>query len=174
MKVFSRSLAFLVPILTLGAGVLAPIPLHAENFICDVFPFLESIDAFGVNTSLCTGTPDEGALSSAGEMVRFALSLVFVAIIVISIYVIIRAALKYIRSEGDPGKVEEAQKAIKNVFIGIGALFVGVIGIIIILAFFQAGGAIDSEDVPEDSGIQDFFRGLTGGSGGDDDHNVRE
>jgi uncharacterized membrane protein YidH (DUF202 family) len=168
MKIFNKTLAFLVPIVTVATYIFIPVRLNAANFLCDVFPFLDSIEAFGIASSIC-GTPGTSDLTAAGQLIRFALSLVFVAIIAISIYVIIRAALKYIRSEGDPGKVEEAQKAIKNVFIGIGALFVGIIGIVIILAFFQAGNALNtSDDLPgQNSGLENFLEGLRGGSGPD-------
>jgi uncharacterized membrane protein YidH (DUF202 family) len=164
MKNLKRPLVFLVPVVAFAMNIFVPMQLRAENFLCDIFPFLNSVGAFGIADSIC-GTPDASDLTTAGQLVRFALSLIFVAIIAISIYVIIRAALKYIRSEGDPGKVEEAQKAIKNVFIGIGALFVGIIGIVIILAFFQAGGALSTEtEVPGDqnSGLENFLDGLRG------------
>ncbi len=130
----------------LAAPVLSPLlTVRAQNLICTVFPFINSVSAFGIN-SLCTGISDDTTGSTIRSTFNLIVSLIFVAIIIFSIYVIIKAAIKYIRSEGDPGKIEEAQKAIKSVFIGIAALFVGLIGIIIVIAFFGAGGALDTNN----------------------------
>ncbi|MEO6728961.1 MAG: hypothetical protein ABIM99_03500 [Candidatus Dojkabacteria bacterium] len=108
------------------------------NLICNIFPFIKNL-GFGAG-SLCGDVNGKPAVDAAVALVRLALQLVFVGIIVISIYIIIRAAVKYIRSEGDESKIQEAQKAIKSVFIGIAALFIGIIGIVIILAFFNVSG----------------------------------
>lgn len=138
--------------------------VKADSVLCSVFPFLISIDSL---SGVCTGGGQEVAEESANQvknLIQLGLSLVFVGIIVISIYIIIKAAVKYIRSEGDESKIQEAQKAIKSVFLGVGALFVGIIGIIIVLAFFQATGAVDGEPGETDN---DFIDNLLGGGGGE-------
>lgn len=53
------------------------------------------------------------------------------------VYAII-AAFKYIQSQGDPGQIEEAQKAIKAIFYGIAAMFLGIVGIALVFVFFVA------------------------------------
>lgn len=121
----------------------------ADNLICTIFPFIQNVSAFGIN-SLCTGVSADTTSETIKSTFNLIVSLIFVAIIIFSIYVIIKAAVKYIRSEGDPAKIEEAQKAIKSVFIGIAALFVGLIGIIIIIAFFGAGDALQTNEVNDD------------------------
>lgn len=136
----------------------APQPVAAQdgNLICRIFPFIGQIQTFGIS-QLCKDANVAGqtATSSVVALVKLGLQLIFVGIIVISIYVIIKAAVQYIRSEGDEDKVKQSQKAIKTVFVGIAALFIGIIGIIIVLAFFQAGGALDdpTDEVP-------FFQNL--------------
>ena len=131
------------PMLTVSA--------QSRNLICTVFPFINSVGAFGIS-SLCSpsGIDADSTSNTIRSTFNLIVSLIFVAIIIFSIYVIIRAAIKYIRSEGDPAKIEEAQKAIKSVFIGIAALFVGLIGIVIIIAFFGAGGALTTNQVNND------------------------
>ncbi len=121
-----------------------------DNLLCQIFPFLKGIK---FAESLCGSDISGGAASAidTGEaLIQFALSMIFVGIIAFAIFVIIKAAVKYIRSEGDESKVEEANKAIKNVFIGIGALIVGVIGLVIILGIFSSasGGLLDTQDPP--------------------------
>lgn len=131
-----------MPVMTVSAQVETA---SGSNLICTVFPFIRNIGAFGIS-NLCTGLSPDTAGSTIRATFNLIVSLIFVAIIIFSIYVIIKAAIKYIRSEGDPAKIEEAQKAIKSVFVGIAALFIGLIGIIIILAFFNVSnvGTVDS------------------------------
>ena len=145
-------------------------PLNANSVsVCTLFPFLDSIKLFNIGPTLC------GQSSSAGEeianatanTIQLVLQLIFVAIIGIAVFVIIKAAIKYIRSEGDETKVKDAQSAIKTVFIGVAALFVGIIGIVLVLAFFQASGAVSIPDSGNESitGIElidGFLRALLG------------
>lgn len=122
------------------------VPVNAEqenNLLCQIFPFIKGI-VFA--ESLCTGKPDgDGALSTTQSLVQFGASLIFIGIIAVAIFIIIKAAIKYIRSEGDEGQVEEATKAIKNVFIGIAALLVGIIGLVIILSIFSSTTASNED-----------------------------
>jgi hypothetical protein len=146
---------FLLSFVFLFSGVFLPFsPLvsqvHAQNLVCKIFPFIGSITFWNIN-SLCGGGDSQGALTKAKSFVSDAVttvgSLIFIGIIVVAVYIIIKAAVKYIRSEGDETKIGEAQKAIKNVFLGIAALFVGIIGIVLIIAIFNAGGAIGTTDI---------------------------
>lgn len=123
-----------------------------QSVICTIFPFLNDIPA--VNNSICNPGAEGGekAVSDVVAFTRLGLSLIFIGIILLAVYVIVKAAVKYIRSEGDDGKIQEAQKAIKQVFIGIGALFVGLIGLVIIIVFFNATGALNDTDIPDDTG----------------------
>lgn len=80
--------------------------------------------------------------------VQFILSLLFIGLIVLSIFYVVKAAITYIQSQGNPEKIGEATKSIRSVFIGLGALFVGIAGILIVLAFFGGpAGGIDDFDV---------------------------
>lgn len=142
--------------------------VNAQIDLCDLAPFLNDLQGIGI--SICSDgdivtTQDTGsAANTVGQYIRFGLSLVFIGVIAFAVYTVIKAAIKYIQSEGDEAKVEEAQKAIKTVFIGIGALFVGIIGLIVIILFFGATGALGTEDTPDDSDTLDsFIDGLTGG-----------
>jgi heme/copper-type cytochrome/quinol oxidase subunit 2 len=121
------------------------------TLICRIFPFLDNVIG---GQELCGSADQTQSTAETVEgYIQLALSLIFIAIVIIAIYIIIKAAIKYIRSEGDEDKIQDAQKAIKSVFVGIAALFVGIIGLVLVLAFFQATGAID--DAPDDIGILD-------------------
>lgn len=145
-----KTVAVLVLVTSLfGFNNLAFAPqVHAqsENLICTIFPFIKNL-GFGAG-SLCSDKVEgKPAVDAAVALVRLSLQLIFIGIIIISIYIIIRAAIKYIRSEGDDQKIQDASKAIKSVFIGIAALFIGIIGIVIILAFFNASVGTDTNEI---------------------------
>lgn len=116
-----------------------------ENLICRVFPFLNSTSVFNIN-AICGNISQEAVGDSVQSTISLVTSLIFIVIILLAVFVIVRAAIKYIRSEGDDTKIQEAQKAIKSVFVGIAALFVGIIGIVIVLAFFNVGSALDQSN----------------------------
>jgi uncharacterized membrane protein YidH (DUF202 family) len=139
-----------------SVGLVSPVVTMAQtppaswgsSAVCDVFPFLANLQSFGIS-SLCGSGDASEAGTGVRNLVQFFLSLIFIGIIIVSVFIVIKAALKYIQSEGDESKIQEAQKAIRSVFIGIAALFIGVIGIVIILAFFNATGAINNTDTPD-------------------------
>lgn len=114
------------------------------NLICRIFPFIADIE---VTSGLCGGSATNTA-TTIGAWLRFGLSLIFIGIIIIAIVSIIKAAIEYIRSEGDEGKVQEASKSIKSVFIGIGALIVGLVGLAIVLTVIGASDSLDTDTDP--------------------------
>lgn len=69
--------------------------------------------------------------------VRLALTLAFGVVILAAVAYSIMAAIKYIRSQGDAGQVEEANKAIKAIFQGVAMMFVGIIGVVIVFFIFD-------------------------------------
>jgi uncharacterized membrane protein len=139
------------------------------SVVCQFLPFLRGIDF--INKNVCTPTDDTddsetlqtSTATTIRNLLQVGLSLVFVGIIAIAIYIIIKAAIKYIRSEGDEKKVEEAQKAIKTVFIGVAALIIGIIGIVVITILLGAGGVF-GEGTETCTGIPFLDTLLTGNS----------
>jgi magnesium-transporting ATPase (P-type) len=128
-----------------GAAPISAQPSQGNN-LCSVFPVL--CNAISGNP----GTINEGeSRNFLFDRVNIVVSLIFVGIIFVAVTIIIRAGVKYIQSQGNAGQMEEAQKAIRNVFIGIGLLFIGIIGIILVLAFFGGwnfiGGNLTIDDV---------------------------
>lgn len=102
-------------------------------------------NALGINAEDPTGS-GQTATTLVRSWVNLGITLLFIGIILIAVFIIVRAAITYIQSQGDEGKIAEAQKAIKSVFIGIALLFVGIVGIILVLAFFNATGLIGGND----------------------------
>ncbi|MCA9387172.1 hypothetical protein KC669_04015 [Candidatus Dojkabacteria bacterium] len=114
------------------------------------FAFVSSVNAqYGVCDFLPCG--DSGVLPTPGDttgniefFISIAVGLVFTGFIAFGIFIIIKSALKIIQSEGDESKVEESAGAIKSVFIGLGMLIMGIIGIVVLLSLFNAGGLVNS------------------------------
>lgn len=104
-----------------------------------------------------TGAEGEGAGPIAQKFLRdrlnLGLSLLFIGIILISVFIIVQAGIKYIQSQGDEGKIQDAQKSIRSVFLGIGLLFVGVIGIVLVLVVFNGLGLLAPGGTDQDCGF---------------------
>jgi len=171
MKYLSKFLVFVLFFVSFSLGLLnlslelnnwqkVSIPVIAsaqgresENILCIIFPFLNSA-AF---SDFCSGSQDDKsrvqkAASTTVGLISFALQLVFVGIIALVVYIIIKAAITYIRSEGETKQVEKAREAIKTVFTGIAALFVGLIGIVLVISFFGASGSLSVDRLPDNIG----------------------
>jgi fumarate reductase subunit D len=70
--------------------------------------------------------------------VRVGLIIALALLILVAVVYALIAAFKYIQSQGDPGKIEEAQKAIKAIFYGVAAMMIGIVGIVLVFVFFSA------------------------------------
>lgn len=94
---------------------------------------------------------DTSAFDACGDVngqvtsvIQLGISAVFALIILYGIFLIIKAALTIIRSNGDPSQLESGVNMIRGVYIGIGIIFIGIIGLIIVIAFFGAGGILNT------------------------------
>lgn len=117
--------------------------------ICEIFPFLKGIRLFG---GVCVINEDNIGLGLSEftrgvlAILRFAASMIFVVIVAIAVFVIIKSSIKIILSNGDPQKVKDAQDGIKSVFWGITWLILGIVGLVILLTFFQSTGALQIQN----------------------------
>jgi hypothetical protein len=80
--------------------------------------------------------------SGTGEFVSSRLQMILLlglgAIVLVAVVFSALSAFKYISSQGDPGKIEEAGKAVQAIFLGIAVLFVAIVGIVLVFVFFGA------------------------------------
>jgi heme/copper-type cytochrome/quinol oxidase subunit 2 len=81
------------------------------------------------------GQEGTGTASFLGGRVASGLFIFMIFLVLFGVFYSLQAAFKYIRSEGDPGQMEEAQKGIKAIFFGIAAMAIGIIGIILVFVF---------------------------------------
>lgn len=118
----------------------------ADSFtFCDIFP--------------CPGplNPDQGASEDAvnntvEEYVRFGLSITFTLIVIYGIFLVVKAAFTIIRAEANADKVQEGFAGIKAVMIGIAVIFIGLIGLIVVVALFNGSGIFSPNVEPPDPG----------------------
>lgn len=118
-----------------------------------------SNDSSSLSIGLCTFIPficnaisgDDGSVDAQSaqkfltDRLQLVVSLIFIGIMLISVFIIVRAGLKYIQSQGDPDKIKDATKAIQSVFVGIGVLVVGIVGLLLVLAFFNITGVSEAQ-----------------------------
>jgi hypothetical protein len=86
------------------------------------------------------------------DLLKYGLSAIFVGILILGVYQIVKAVLKIIRSEGKQEDLEGGYNILKGVWVGIGLFFVGVIGLVIVLAVLDSGGIV-STDVNNPPGV---------------------
>jgi len=102
-------------------------------------PYIDSLlpdpilDIFGL-----MGPEGSGVVGFVTSRVQLALFIAIGVLVLVAVVYALVAAFKYIKSQGDPGKIEEAQKAIKAIFMGLAALMIAIIGIVLIFVFFGA------------------------------------
>lgn len=127
-------------LLTIGLGVvfsflllmfITPLSVEAQNSGLLPDQIKSIFDLFGRD-----GT---GTASFISGRVRTGLYIALGMIILVAVIYALIAAFKYIQSQGDPGKIEEAQKAIKAIFMGIAAMLIGIVGVVLVFVFFGAG-----------------------------------
>jgi succinate dehydrogenase/fumarate reductase cytochrome b subunit len=75
-------------------------------------------------------------------LIQNGLILLFVGVLLAAIVFSAIAGIKFITSQGASEKVEEAQEALKNVLVGVAAVFLAIIGIFIITNIFSDTSAI--------------------------------
>lgn len=84
------------------------------------------------------------------QIASLLVSFIFIGIIALGIFFIIKAVFKIIRSEGDSAKVEEGSKIFRGIFIGLFIILAGIVGLVLMVALFQAGDVFNtSPEVPE-------------------------
>lgn len=105
------------------ALLLVPVTVKAQSFLPD---FLKPLFERKFD--------DPGAQVTA--VISSVLTVIFIVVFVVAIVYTFIAAIKYIRSEGNEQKVEEAKNAVKAVLFGVGAMFVAILGIVLITALF--------------------------------------
>lgn len=118
--------AYLAVSLFLGSAILFPVAAQdlLPSQIGDIFNLL--------------GTDGVGASDFVTSRVQLGLVLALGIVVLIAVVYAILAAIKYIQSQGDAGQIEEAQKAIKAIFLGIGAMLLALVGIVLVFVFFGA------------------------------------
>ncbi|KXK26072.1 MAG: hypothetical protein TR69_WS6001001366 [candidate division WS6 bacterium OLB20] len=81
-----------------------------------------------------------GLVDFVTDNIRLLITVMWIALVLASVIYAGIAAFKYVTSQGDAGKIEEAQKAVKAIWMGVAAFFVSIIGMVVIVAI--AGGSL--------------------------------
>lgn len=101
---------------------------------CGIFSFLQNSILSGV---LCS-TPNTGTIGgTVATMVQSLITVIFIVVLIVAVLYTLKAAISYIRSEGNEQKVEGAKNAVKSVLLGVGAMFVALVGVVLIGSLFN-------------------------------------
>lgn len=115
--------------------------------VCDFFP----CDSAGDQNQT---TSSQGVNSRIEELFNLGVSLIFAGLVILGIFIIVSAAFKIVNSEGNEEDLQSSATAIKNVFIGVGLIIGGLIGIVVINAIL--GNNIFDFDIDNPAGVDDI------------------
>lgn len=112
-----------------------PLPVFAGDFACNEESFLpcfiqEIQHALGVR-------PDQDTNISGyiNTRVQWGLTALFVIVFIVAIIYSGLAAIKFMSSQGESGKLEESKAAVKAILMGFAAMIVAIIGIFVVVWF---------------------------------------
>jgi len=115
-------------------------PVGAQSVIPD---FIQSI----INGLSGGGnTIDAGSVNKfVNSRVRMGLTVLFVIVFLVAIAYSALAAIKFISSQGDSGKLEESKAAVKAILMGFAAMIIAIIGLFVILALLGSTSTPENE-----------------------------
>lgn len=119
--------AFVAVGTVLTAGVFLTTGVQAQN--SSLIP-PQILEIFGL-----LGPEGTGTANFITSRTRTALFIALGVVVLVAVVYALFAAFRYIQSQGDPGKIEEAQKAIKAIFMGVAAMLIGIVGIVLVYVF---------------------------------------
>ncbi len=114
-------------------GTFTTFLLYRSAYAAQLLP-KQITDLFGL-----LGDEGSGTSEFVSSRVRMLLLLGLGVLVLAAVIYAAMAAFKYIQSQGDPGKIEEAGKAVKAIFTGLAVLMVAIVGIVLVFVFFGAG-----------------------------------
>ena len=86
-----------------------------------------------VNTQVKSGLGD-----TVSKAITSGITIFFFAVLVVAVFYTLKAAITYVRAEGDDKKVGQAKASMRSILFGVGTMFIAVIAILFIYSFFGA------------------------------------
>lgn len=114
--------------------------------IQDYFNNSKLTDVLGGSLKLdfIPGLTTNGTTASLGSLVASAVNIIYIVLVVVVIYRIIRSAIKRIQSEGDAKGVESATKSLRNIIWALVSMFVIYIVMSFVWIFFTGSSLLDA------------------------------
>ncbi len=117
--------------------------IFAQYDVCDFLPC-------GVVPGYQSSATD--SMTIVERLFYFGVSLIFVGLVAFGIFIIVKAAYKIVRSEGNEDQLQEGAKAIKTVFIGLAMLVAGIVGLLV-MTYILGASDIFNANVESPDGI---------------------
>lgn len=141
LKIFSIAFALMMFVSPMLISAQAPGTSTGKCFFADIPGF-----QWACSNAKNVGN---GCLGDRIQGIVYAVAYGFlILVIMIAVIYIIKAALTFVRAEGDEKKVGSAKAAMKNILFGVGAMFICIIGLVLIQQLAAAGtGTTLSEQI---------------------------
>ena len=143
-----KKILALVLVVMAVTSFVAPLSVSAQILPKGLEPVAKTGEELGKNPAQTTY-----------NIVQSAMTVLFIAVFIVAVFYTFMAAIKYIRSEGNEQKVEEAKNAIKAVLFGVAAMFVAIVGILLINAIFGGNAGDEGVLVKAIQGVLNPLRG---------------
>lgn len=82
------------------------------------------------------GTSSEQQSNYVNSRIRLGLTILFIGVFIVAIAYSALAAIKFMSSQGDSGKLEESKGAVKAILMGFAAMLIAIMGIFLIVVIF--------------------------------------
>ena len=118
-------------------GLASPVYAQADTWIPD---YIQNIlSAFGFAGG--SGNP----MPTIRSRLQWGLTILFVIVFIVAIVYSALAAIKFISSQGDSGKLEESKAAVKAILFGFAAMLIAIVGIFVVIWALGGGTDIETE-----------------------------
>lgn len=98
--------------------------VHAQTLLPPVLKDIQDLFANG------------GVAGFISSRVQLGIVLFLAVLVLMAVVYAGLAAFRYVRSQGEQGEIEGAQKSIQAIFTGIAVLIIGMVGIVVVFLFF--------------------------------------
>ena len=82
------------------------------------------------------------------QRIRLGMTILFIVVFIVAIAYSALAAIKFITSQGDSGKLEESKGAVKAILMGFAAMLVSIVGVFLVIVIFGGSTGDIGTEVP--------------------------
>ena len=146
-KKINKIIIFLFSLLLSSSIMSLNSAVKAQFALCDFFPCTEAQESSPDFEAEVYSTTESLALLATGS--------IFLLILIYGVYLVLKGTLRMIRADGQSDRFVAGYSLIRTFFLGLGLLFVGLIGLVVMSVLFDITG-IFTQDVTDPTGTLPF------------------